>query len=147
MTELKYFLILDGTCEGPQGVPEYGFVSAAVNSTQDMLNNIPLLNALFKFPEDSKITNGRFYQKLSAPQKEDLCYPECGICRHDFIRYYTENPILFEELHNEAEDCENQEVYIFDTFEEVRKFLSDAEWIGISDYEEDPILMPEPIAV
>lgn len=82
--------------------PTFDFFSAEVSSTQDLLNNIPLLNVLFKFPEDSNQPNTQTFAKLSILQTEnDNCEDAEYFgppSRTGFIEYYTKQQTLLDEL-------------------------------------------------
>lgn len=122
MSGLKYFVKLGGLSDGD--LP-YDIFVAPVASTQDMLKNTQLLNALFQFPHFESEMNETYFNKLSIPQHcdDDGCH---GICRYDFIEYYSKHQTLLEELLSDYDDSSSTEVYAFDTHEEAVKWLTDA---------------------
>lgn len=159
MSQMKYFVKLNGVNDSNKA---YEIITASISSTEDMLKNIPLINHLFRFPENSLVLNEYYYNKLSIFQycfngrsyfnsdsssDCDRCgnYDTCdcyGMTRSDFIEYYTGHPTLLEELQsNEFEDPENAEIYVFNSQEEVKQWLLDLKWI-----DEDQYKMPETVS-
>ena|SRR3990167_2571226 len=129
----KIFLKLQGLNDGE---PQYEVFPAQVSSTEDILNNTSLLNGLFEFPEDENQPNETYFNKLSVPQHCDD--NEChGICRKDFVDYYTSHPTLLAELEDDDsfDDTENTEIYIFPSEEALLKHLTELCWVD----EETPI--------
>ena len=117
---MKYFAKLFGITNG---FPYYETYSAEVNTTQDLISNIPLLNKLFEFPESETGLNETYFNKLRVPQHCDDDY--CGgVSRKDFIEYYQNHSTLMEELLvTDCEDDNASEVYAFNTDQELYNFL------------------------
>ena len=126
MSAFKYFIKLNGVSNGDA---MYTPFTAQVSSTQDILNNTALLNGLFEFPESEKEMNETYFNKLSVPQQcdDDNCH---GVCRSDFVEYYTKHPTLLEELlSNSYDDAQNTEIYAFDSLADANKWLVKEKWI------------------
>lgn len=118
-SQLKYFVKCNELSDGNS---PHELFAAQIVTIYDVLSNVPLLNALFEFPESGKEMNERYFNKLSVPQHcdDDDCH---GMCRDDFITYYVEHPTLFEELLKEYDDSSSSEVYFFETLEAMTKWL------------------------